>query len=607
MCGITGIIQRQPDTAATLVEAMCNALQHRGPDSQGFHRTECVQLGMRRLRIIDLAGGEQPMTNERGTLAVVFNGEIYNFRTLRRTLESAGHRFATASDTEVLTHGYEEWGIEGLLEHLDGMFAFALHDRETGDVFLARDRAGEKPLFYYADREHVAFSSELQSLVRCPFVPREIDPVSLHAYLALHAVPAPRTMLRHVQKMLPGHYLRIDERSLALEEHAYWTLTHGTTRDSFAAATEHVRELLSQSVERALFADVPVGIFLSGGLDSSVLTALAASRGPALFTFSVGFAESEFDESSFARNVAQHFGTQHTHVALHEADALRTLPAVVASIDEPCGDQAFLPVFLLAQEASRSVKVVLSGEGADELFGGYDYYPHPGNRLLSRWKKSREGSFLLDSHGTTASGFPLLTSEADRRRLLLPEIRTGSASDAMTRMDEQLRQCNEPLQRAQAADFLSWLPDDLLMKLDTMTMAASIEGRAPYLSRALIEYCFAVPSQFHARSGEKKSLLRAVAADLLPAHIAKRPKQGFRLPMSQWLRQSLRPMLLESIMLAQADGIDTAAYRAIAERHLAGNEDRGRLLYSIMVYRLWFARLSTLPQLQTTQRAVRAA
>ncbi|MDO8649565.1 MAG: asparagine synthase (glutamine-hydrolyzing) [Candidatus Peregrinibacteria bacterium] len=596
MCGIAGIIGTEARNRV-LLDAMRDTLTHRGPDSSGTVQLPRVALAARRLKILDLESGNQPIRNEDGTVTVVFNGEIYNHKALREELSVAGHRFQTRTDTEVLVHGYEQWGIAGLLERIVGMFAFALYDHSSNRVYLARDRAGEKPLFYYAEGMQFAFSSELQSLLRCPFIARAVDPVSLSHYLALHYVPSPRTMIRNVHKLVPGHYLTVNPATCSYHDTCYWSLSAQSDRDTYAIATERVRSLITQSVESCLQADVPVGIFLSGGIDSSILTGIAAQKMGSVSTFSIGFPESTFDESPLAHQVADAFSTRHSHFVFSELDALAALAPVIAAMDEPCGDQAMLPTYLLAKEASRSVKVVLSGEGADELFGGYDYYPRARAPFsLERLFRRRPSPQSFLGEITTTSGFPLLTEKVMRSALMTEEFRQeleGGTAD-FSRTEGALAQFRDPLTRAQATDFLTWLPDDLLLKVDRMTMAASIEGRAPYLDWHLIEYAINLPHRYKARATLSKVILREAFRDLLPQNIRERPKYAFRLPVTHWLRTALREELLGSSAVVQEDGIDASAFRSLIDRHLAG-EDHARLLYAIMVYRRWFERVRALP------------
>src|SRR5215831_11660427 len=424
MCGIAGILDlRQPPSPSRL-RAMLGAILHRGPDGEGTHFEPGVALGMRRLSVIDLATDDKPLSARGGRVLAFQNGEIYNYRVLRRELEAQGFVFATQSDTEVLAHGFDRWGIDGLLARIDGMYALAILDRDTRVLHLARDRFGEKPLCYAAAEGRFAYGSDAGTLAALPWVGADLDPLSLSRYLALHYVPGDATIYRNVHRVLPGERLEVRLDAPMPKRVRYYVLPLAAEAppadDALAALTEH-------AVASRLVADVPVGVFLSGGLDSSIVATIAARHLPGVLTCSMGFASAEHDENEYARELAAAIGSRHHHFVFDEASFASLLPVVAAALDEPLGDQALLPVYWLAREARKHATVVLSGEGADEVFAGYGYYapfaPHPGvlsavKRALGAGDPTRATRLVDNTPPVTPSGFPLLTDVAGRARLM---------------------------------------------------------------------------------------------------------------------------------------------------------------------------------------------
>ncbi len=597
MCGIVGIVSASdaaPVTSAALLR-LRDAVSHRGPDSAGAHLESHVGLGIRRLSIIDLRTGDQPIYNETGDVCVVLNGEIYNFAELRAALTRAGHRFASQGDTEVLVHGYEAWGIEGLLERVNGMFAFALLDRARQRLYIARDRLGEKPLYYHATPRRFSFASELMALLAAEEAPLEIDLQGLYYYLAVHFVPGDLTVVRNVRKLLPGHYLEIPLDAPVPRLQAYWTLRESTGRARpYADLLEETRWRVREAVQSRMVADVPIGAYLSGGVDSSTMVSLLTELAPSVETFSIGFEESRLDESPHSWRVAEALGTTHHHSVFDIAKVRDILPEVVAHMDEPVGDPAYLPVYWLSRDARRSVKVVLSGEGADEIFAGYSYYRdrrggRPGllDRLWRRWRGTPRGSLDFFPNATeTLSGFPIIATRAERLRFLGTEP-PGPSPLWLARLLKRADAVHDGLRRATLVDILTWLPDDLLMKLDKMTMAHSLEGRAPFLDHRLVEFAFNLPPDAKIADGADKRILRDAFRDRLPRGIAERPKQGFVLPMRRWLQGELRELTLDSFSRPADDGLDHDAVRAVIETQLDHGVNRERLVYPLLVYRLW--------------------
>jgi len=594
MCGIAGIVDSRQSPSPSLLRAMLAAIRHRGPDGEGTHVEPGVALGMRRLSVIDLATGDQPLAARGGRVLAFQNGEIYNYRELRRELEGAGCAFATESDTEVLAQGFDRWGIDGLLARIDGMYALAILDRDARVLHLARDRFGEKPLCYAAADGRFAYGSDAGTLAALPWVGTALDPLSLERYLALHYVPGDRTIYRGVRRVLPGERLEVPLDAPVARRVRYYVpklaAAASVDDDALAARVEH-------AVASRLVADVPVGVFLSGGLDSSIVATLAARHLPGVLTFSMGFASVAHDESEYARELAAAIGSRHHHFTFDDASFATLVPVVAAALDEPLGDQALLPVYWLAREARRHATVVLSGEGADEVFAGYGYYaplsPHAG--VVAAVKRALgadpAGALRLVDNvpPTTPSGFPLLTDVAGRARLV-----PGSAirDDAWeTSLCAWLARAHDPLQRATAADLATWLPDDLLVKYDRMAMAVSLEGRAPFLEPGLVESAFALPPAERMSGGQSKVALRRIAQRWLPERIHARRKQGFVLPMRGWIADWLAAHGGPDAYFGArpVPGVDTGELRAVVAADLAAGLQRERLLFALIMLVEWHA------------------
>jgi asparagine synthase (glutamine-hydrolysing) len=584
---------------------MVASLHPRGPDGEGRHVEAEVALGMRRLAILDLPHGQQPFTSADGRIVAFCNGEIYNHRELRKELGQQGVRFSTECDAEVLPHAFRTWGAEELPRRLDGMFAIAILDRTARRLHLYRDRFGEKPLFYSAGRDRFCFASQLTSLTLDPDFDFTADPLALRHYLALHYVPGARTLFRDIRRLEPGHALCVELDAKGPPRITHWAervQRVGRIPRHYPAAVEEVRERLSGAVRSRLIADVPIGIFLSGGLDSSALAGAAVAHDAHIRTFSVGFADATLDESAHAKTVARRLGTDHHHFDFDWTACLSVFDDAMESLDEPLGDPACLPVLLLSREARRHVKVVLSGEGADEVFGGYAYYPPVPiateiekrslwRRLRGRWSArpagGSPGECFFRPDNTTPSGFPTLTSSEERDRLV-----PGSPpdEDEWTRREMGwLASLDCDLRRAQRADIDSWLADDLLPKLDHMTMAVSLEGRAPYLDPKLADFGMALPAEWKAGESRPKRVLRDAAAAWLPTEILDRRKQGFVLPMQEWLLGPLRERLLDGLADDRGDGLDVAFARQLVCEDLDRGASRSRLLYGLLAYREWLA------------------
>lgn len=608
MCGIAGVLDRRGAPADKLAP-MLRAIVHRGPDDQGDLVDGPLAMGMRRLSIIDLAGGHQPIASEDGSVVVVFNGEIYNYLELRKALIHRGHQFSTNTDTEVLVHLYEDEGID-FLPRLNGMFGFALWDRDNRRLFVVRDRVGKKPM-YYAETPHgVCFGTELKSLLASGIVPRTIDEGAIFDYLVHYYIPGEKTPFRGIKKLLPGHLLVADaEKGVSVRR--WWDLADYTDpRDiSRAAARDQIRELFFDAVRLRMRSDVPVGAYLSGGLDSSLVTVVAARQTDLPFsTFSVRFAKTEFDEMPYAREVARAARTQHHEIQVTPKDALSVLPRLVWHMDEPNGDSAILPTYLVSELAAKHVKVALSGIGADELFGGYPRYhrdlgklerlailPRPILRamrpLLGAVRYSwGERLDRLISPPLPWRGFLDATHRFDEptlRRLLHDEVTECGA--AARRLFERYPGADYVNQRM-FVDAQTYLPDQILSLTDRMSMARSLEARAPFLDYRLIELVTGLPGAWKVRGADWKILLKEAMGDLVPSSILQRPKWGFASPVEGWMTGEHLGALLRLCVdsrLSRAGLIDAAPMRELVSnpRALAYH---AQWVWAVAVLEIWF-------------------
>ncbi|MHB1036364.1 MAG: asparagine synthase (glutamine-hydrolyzing) [Pirellulales bacterium] len=596
MCGIFGIIDPAEPRLAEIMRTLRDSMTARGPDGDGEFLADGLAMGMRRLSVIDLEGGWQPLHSAQGAVSAFQNGEIYNYRQLRAELESRGFAFQSKSDTEVLAHGYVCWGLEGLLERIDGMYAIAIHDGRDRRLHLARDRFGEKPLYFCHGAGRFAYSSNLLTLLALDWVRDDVDEHALDQYLAIHFVSGSRTLFRDISKLQPGECLSVDVDDPVPIRHRYYrpALEQPQTADD-----DRLADTIQEAVVSRLVADVPVGVFLSGGLDSAVVAAVAAAHHPGIDTFSMGFSDASHDERPFAEQMARHVGSKHHHFCFRFDEFVELLPQVVQALDEPIGDQALLPTYWLCREARKHVTVVLSGEGADEVFAGYDYYrPFLQNRrwkdrlkaILGRAASPAQAPSRLAHNAApiTPSGFPILTDAVQRFEL------TGRNADGPDRWEQDLidwlDRAGDPLQRATAADIATWLPDDLLVKFDRMAMAHSLEGRAPYLAPRVVEAGLGLCQADRMDRRTSKVTLRRVARRWLPEAILRRPKQGFVLPMKRWLDQWFSQCGPPGGYFAEAaiPGLDARAAAALVERDLARGVQRERLLMALLLLAEWF-------------------
>ena len=589
---------------------MSATLVHRGPDADGALVDGPVALASRRLSIIDLATGDQPIANENGRVTVVQNGEIYNYRELRHELERVGHRFSTSGDTEVLVHLYEEHG-ERFAERLRGMFAVALWDSERNRLVLARDRFGIKPLYYREARDELAFASELRALPR-----GEIDLDALEAFLSFNSVPGPLTIFRDVQKLQPGHVLTWENGRSELIQYARPAPVRASEvrGEEEAELVEELRARLRDSVRAHLVSDVPVGVLLSGGIDSSMLAALAAEEASEpLRTFSIGFEERSFDELADARLVAERYGTQHRELVLRP-DAALLLPALAEAFDEPFADSSALPTYLVSQLAAEDVKVALSGEGGDELFGGY--YTYAADLLAQRtgWtapllrplverlpSSSARASFdYRAKRFVRAAHLPPLERHHGWKEIFSPDARaelTGRQSgfDPVELLRARFAETEgaELLARLQDVDLGTYLVDDLLVKTDRASMAHSLEARVPFLDSVITNFALALPSRHKVRGLRKKVLLRKAAAPLVPPELLRRRKRGFSIPAAAWLRGELEPFARDTLSadrLRSQGFFRPEAVTRLIDDHVAGREDLSRQLWGLLSFMLWHER-----------------
>jgi asparagine synthase (glutamine-hydrolysing) len=623
MCGICGVVSMNGEGVDRgLLEAMNETLFHRGPDSGGVVIEGPAGLAARRLAIIDLTRGDQPIANETGDVHVVQNGEIYNYRELRRGLESAGHRFRTDSDTEVLVHLYEEHGPR-FAEKLRGMFAIAIWDAPKNRLVLTRDRFGIKPLYYRVAADELSFGSELKPLLRRPKFSREIDFDALEAYLAFSCIPAPLTIFREAHKLPAGSVLVLEASSGAqgvrIERFArpHAVPQHQTRSGSEADLLEELRECLRDSVRAHLIADVPVGVLLSGGIDSSALTAFAALEGTGrVSTFSIGFEEHGFDERARARIVADRYGTDH-HELLLRPNSVELLPRIAEVFDEPFADSSAIPTYLVSELARRHVKVALSGEGGDELFGGYFNYvghnlaPALGRiatlarplveRLPASTSKASSLEYKAKHFVRSAALRPLerhyewktiLTPEA-RAELLGPERHSAADPIELLRPTYAGSDGAEDLARIMDVDLGVFLVEDMLVKTDRASMAQSLETRVPFLDSVVTDFALALPSSAKVRRFAKKRLLRKALAPLLPKEITQGHKQGFSIPVGTWLRGELAPLTREVLSpetIRRQNLFRPEAVTAMIDDHASGKRDLHRQVWSMLVFSLWFDR-----------------
>ncbi len=623
MCGIVGLVRSDGlDVDEALLGRMCDAIRHRGPDDDGFYVNGGVGLGMRRLSIIDLNSGAQPIHNRDLTAWIIFNGEIYNYRELRQELEKLGHIFYTNSDTEAIIHAYDRYGAD-CPKHLRGMFAFAIWDERTQELLLARDRVGKKPLLYAQVNGQLVFGSEFSALLLHPDIDRDIDFRALDHYLSFMCVPAPLTAYRAIRKLEPGHILRWRKGDLRIER--YWQPDFSKKIDvGEEEAGERAIEILRDAVRVRLMSEVPLGAFLSGGIDSSAVVALMSEvSGDPVKTFSIGFEEQDFSELHHARRVAEYVGADH-HEFIVRPDALEILPLLVEHYGEPFADSSAIPTYYLARETRKHVTVALNGDGGDESFAGYERYA--AMRLAETYHRLPaiiRGSLVEPAVGLIPTSESRRSRVRDAKRFLqaasLPNVdrylRWVSVFDqdakanlysesfrnetdhfrAADLLDPWLARANGAgvVDAALLADTMTYLPNDLLVKVDIATMAVSLEARSPFLDHNVIEFAASLPEQLKLRGLTTKYLLKRVLKKLLPTENLRRRKMGFGVPIGQWFRGKLRPFLLENLLSEKALNrglFRPQAVKQLVDLHIRSERDYSHQLWTLLMLELWFKR-----------------
>ena len=620
MCGICGIVNldRENHVKYTQIKRMCDALVHRGPDDDGIFVKDNVGIGMRRLSIIDLVTGNQPISNEDDTIRVVFNGEIYNYLDLRQALRKKGHRFSTNSDTEVIVHAYEEYG-EDCPAMFNGMFAFAIWDDRRKRLFVARDRIGIKPLYYYKDDKRVVFGSEPKAILQTPDVPREIDPLALDNFLTFEYIPAPLSIFRDIKKLYPAHTLSLHNGAISTKR--YWHLPVKHCAVSKDEICNLIRDYLQDAVKIRLISDVPLGVFLSGGLDSSTLVAMMSrATDQPVKTFSIGFEDSTYNELNYARVVAKQFQTEH-HEFVIKPDAVALTEKLIGYLDEPFGDFSIFPTFLVSQMARDYVTVVLSGDGGDELFAGYDTYI--ANRTATHFEKlplfirkkivapvmrsipptsKKKGIVNKAKRFVEGAMLPpdlehvrwmIFLSSLEKNRLYTEEFSKRLQKEdayAFIRHYFDKARSFDLLNRQMFVDIHSYLVDNILVKVDRMSMATSLEARVPFLDHRFVEFAANIPGKLKLKGYRTKHILKQAMSGILPPEILARGKEGFSIPIKNWLKKELNPMMMDvlSPQRIKQEGYFCSEYiERLKNEHVNGIENHSHRLWALMIFEIW--------------------
>jgi asparagine synthase (glutamine-hydrolysing) len=622
MCGICGVFLHDNgfEMDVSILKRMCDTITHRGPDDEGFYCNEQVFLGNRRLSIIDLEYGHQPMTNEDQSIWLVFNGEIYNYPEIRNRLIQKGHVIRTNSDTEVIIHAYEEYG-EACAAELNGMYAFALWDNNRKQLVIARDRVGIKPLYYTDQCGRFVFGSELKAIRAVPGLHLEVDLGAVDQFLTLEYIPGPKTIYKNVHKLPPGHTMIV--RSGHTQISCYWEIPQNPIHEREEVCIEIVRELLQDSVKMQMLSDVPLGAFLSGGIDSSAVVALMArSSSETIRTFAIGFEDNSYNELDYARNIASQFHTLH-HEEIIQPNILHLIEPLVSQFDEPFADSSIFPTYLVSKMASREVKVVLSGDGGDEVFGGYDTYlahrlehyyyrlipkplrmhtfpaimdqipPRPSKKgWINKVKRMVEGGSF--SPTLRHARWMVFMTDAYRHTLYQSDFlhSLNGSHNVQAFLERQFEQARnlDFLAQSQYADIKTYLVDDILVKVDRMSMAASLEARVPLLDHRLIEFALNLPDPMRIRFRRTKVIFRKAMQGILPPKIIEKHKQGFSIPIKHWLRGPLKPMmtdLLSPDIIRKRGYFDPNTVSLWVNEHLKGTVNHSHRLWSLMILELW--------------------
>jgi asparagine synthase (glutamine-hydrolysing) len=626
MCGIAGWAnldskETLQNTDEAVLHSMCERMKHRGPDSEGLWTDEAVALGMRRLSIIDLHTGEQPVYSEDKSIVVVMNGELYNFKEVRSELERRGHKFETQTDTEILPHLYEEYG-EAMLERINGMFAFALWDKRKQKLLLARDRFGEKPLYYGVFDGKLIFASEPKVLLENPHVKAEINTDALRQYLSFDYVPAPHSIYKGISKLPAAHLLILEKDEIRTRR--YWNLSfhkNGNT-PTVKEAAEHLKELLADSVRMRLAADVPLGILLSGGVDSSTIAAFATQFSTEkVKTFSIGFEEDSFDESKFARQVAAHLGTEHYEKKLSVEKAADLISEIGTWLDEPMSDGSLLPTFLLSRFVRKYVTVALGGDGGDEIFAGYPmYFGHKMARVYDSIPRILRSGLIEPfvnnlpvsnknlsfdykaKRFVAASKYDTVTrhhswfgsfSIDGQNDLLSRDILAETSGDIYKGAKDLLKitDAQDEIEQMQFLDMNFYMAEDILTKVDRASMAVSLEVRAPFLDPRIAEYAASLPLEYKLRGSKGKYILKKAVEDLLPKTILQRPKKGFGIPIAEWLKGRLNPLLHELLAPDRLNkqGLFNADFvQKLIKEHETNAASHHKQLWTLLVFQLWY-------------------
>lgn len=592
-------------------------MKYRGPDDEGYFFHDNAALGMRRLSIIDVKGGHQPIYNETGTKCIIANGEIYNFKQLKQDLLLNKHRFTTNSDTEVILHLYEEYSVE-CLDKLNGMFAFAVYDREDGSLFIARDRLGVKPLYYYFFNGDFVFASELKAILEFPLVEKKIELEALNEYFTFECVPAPRTIYRNIQKLHQGHFLIYKDGQVRIEQ--YWNASFKEkVKYSDEECVLRLKDLIDDSVKLRLISDVPLGVFLSGGLDSSLITAFMARHAAhKIKTFNISFEDKSFDESGYATMASQCLGTEHYEQRLTAEKMLQILPKVIGFLDEPFADASIIPTYLLSKFTREKVTVALSGDGGDELFAGYPTYQahriagaiprfsYPLLNFIANRLPVSDDNISFDfklKRILSGNSYPLparhqiwlgsFTPE-EKKELFLNDIykqlKVGSDFDIVNYYQNRCDAENS-LDRILYQDLQLYLQDNMLVKVDRASMVSSLEVRTPYLDYRIVEFAASLPSRLKLHLLTTKYILKRLARGVLPEKIVSRPKKGFGIPVAKWLKCELREVMhdLLSGERIKREGFFNVSYiNRLIEEHLSNKKDNRKLLWTLLVFEMWF-------------------
>jgi asparagine synthase (glutamine-hydrolysing) len=611
MCGIAGFLNMEcsQERAEELIDRMCQVIRHRGPDDQGTWTDNGVALGMRRLAIIDLSGGHQPIYNEDRSVLVVFNGEIYNYKQLQQELQARGHHFETDSDTEAIVHAYEEYG-DDCVKHLRGMFVFAIWDKKHKRMLIARDRFGKKPLNYYWDGQRLIFGSEIKSILEAG-IPREINDIALDEFLVYRYIPTPITLFKNVMKLPAAHILVYEHGQITTKR--YWDLSfEPTCHDDEATAVERTLALLKESVQIRLMSDVPLGAFLSGGVDSSIVVALMSQMmSQPVKTFSIGFEDEDFNELPYARMVAKHFQTDH-HEFFVKSDLVNVLPQLVWAFDEPFGDSSMLPTYYVSKLAREHVTVALSGDGGDEIFGGYEQYQreylihqvpaplrlamgHASQQLPDGVRgKKRLGTWLRD-YGTRCIEAAMLFPDYSRAVIYTPEFyaRVNNHQPYERHLREYRRyQHLDPVARVQCVDARTYLIDDILVKVDKVSMLNSLETRAPLIDQELATYVASLQPSVRFHNGKSKYLQKRVAENILPKEILTRRKKGFDIPLSRWFSGELNDYARATLTSKKAKErglFNPEIVNKLLDKNGAGQfVNHGSDIWCLICIELWF-------------------